>query len=52
MAAGKEAKLGIVYEEFEPFCRWQRNEDQDILEIHLQGEILSFKFLLSDIIIF
>ncbi|KAL8505273.1 hypothetical protein ACS0TY_016490 [Phlomoides rotata] len=36
MAAGKEVKPAIVYEEFEPFCKWQRNEDHDILEIHLQ----------------
>ncbi|KAL0337107.1 UNVERIFIED_CONTAM: hypothetical protein Scaly_1985800 [Sesamum calycinum] len=31
-----EAAAAAAYEEFEPFCRWQRKEDHDILEIHLQ----------------
>ncbi|KAL2553896.1 hypothetical protein Fot_07704 [Forsythia ovata] len=26
----------LVVEEFEPFCKWQRKEDRDILEIHIQ----------------
>ncbi|KAG8373987.1 hypothetical protein BUALT_Bualt11G0083700 [Buddleja alternifolia] len=26
---------GAAYEEFEPYCKWQRKEDHDILEIHL-----------------
>ncbi|KAJ8763122.1 hypothetical protein K2173_025507 [Erythroxylum novogranatense] len=25
------------YEDFEPFCRWQREKDHDTLEVHLQG---------------
>ncbi|KAL8509615.1 hypothetical protein ACS0TY_016733 [Phlomoides rotata] len=34
--AAKDANEAIVYEEFEPFSKWQRNEDQEIIEIHLQ----------------
>ncbi|XP_047954906.1 uncharacterized protein LOC125201058 [Salvia hispanica] len=36
MAAAKSVDQEIVYEEFEPFCKWQRKEDRDFLEIHLQ----------------
>ncbi|KAJ8763207.1 hypothetical protein K2173_025592 [Erythroxylum novogranatense] len=25
------------YEEFEPFCKWQRGEEQDIIGLHLHG---------------
>ncbi|XP_062109842.1 17.8 kDa class I heat shock protein-like [Humulus lupulus] len=25
------------YEDFDPFCKWQRGQERDILEIHLQG---------------
>ncbi|KAM6546943.1 hypothetical protein CsatB_027679 [Cannabis sativa] len=25
------------YEDFEPFCKWQRGQERDILELHLQG---------------
>ncbi|KAL1541471.1 hypothetical protein AAHA92_25685 [Salvia divinorum] len=35
--AAKPVDHEIVYEEFEPFCKWQRKEDRDVLEIHLQG---------------
>ncbi|CAA0822576.1 HSP20-like chaperones superfamily protein [Striga hermonthica] len=35
--AGKARQEVPTYEEFEPLCQWQRNEDKDILEIHLQG---------------
>ena len=38
MAAAKSVDQEIVYEEFEPFCKWQRKEDRDFLEIHLQGK--------------
>ncbi|KAL8036499.1 hypothetical protein ABFX02_12G162600 [Erythranthe guttata] len=31
-----EGKKADQYEEFEPLCKWQRNEDREILEIHLQ----------------
>ncbi|KAK6126573.1 hypothetical protein DH2020_039684 [Rehmannia glutinosa] len=34
--AGKAHEAATVYEEFEPLCKWQRKEDRDILEIHLQ----------------
>ncbi|KAL3625119.1 hypothetical protein CASFOL_030573 [Castilleja foliolosa] len=34
--AGKAHQEATVYEEFEPFCKWQRNEDRDILEINLK----------------
>ncbi|KAG6403910.1 hypothetical protein SASPL_136144 [Salvia splendens] len=34
--AAKSVDQEIVYEEFEPFCKWQRKEDRDFLEIHLQ----------------
>ncbi|KAK6152211.1 hypothetical protein DH2020_014846 [Rehmannia glutinosa] len=34
--AGKAHEAATVYEEFEPLCKWQRKEDKDILEIHLQ----------------
>lgn len=34
--AAKSADQEIVYEEFEPFCKWQRKEDRDVLEIQLQ----------------
>lgn len=37
--AGKTIEEEIVYEEFEPLCKWQRNEDRDVLEVHLQGNI-------------
>ncbi|GFP89886.1 hypothetical protein PHJA_001132400 [Phtheirospermum japonicum] len=33
--AGKVHQGAPVYEEFEPFCKWQRKEDRDILEINL-----------------
>ncbi|KAL0410246.1 UNVERIFIED_CONTAM: heat shock protein [Sesamum latifolium] len=26
----------LAHEEFEPLCKWQRSEDLDVLEIHLQ----------------
>ncbi|GER44805.1 small heat-shock protein [Striga asiatica] len=35
--AGKAHQEVPTYEEFEPLCHWQRDEDKDILEIHLQG---------------
>ncbi|KAM3694946.1 hypothetical protein ACJW31_07G093300 [Castanea mollissima] len=25
-----------VYEDFEPYCKWHRGEERDILEVHLQ----------------
>ncbi|KAK4432654.1 hypothetical protein Salat_1027600 [Sesamum alatum] len=31
-----KANDAAAYEEFEPFCKWQRKEDHDLLEIHLQ----------------
>ncbi|KAL3830157.1 hypothetical protein ACJIZ3_018959 [Penstemon smallii] len=31
-----ERKINQLDEEFEPFCKWQRKEDRDILELHLQ----------------
>ncbi|KAG6401648.1 hypothetical protein SASPL_138512 [Salvia splendens] len=34
--AEKSADQEIVYDEFEPYCKWQRKEDRDFLEIHLQ----------------
>ncbi|KAH6798944.1 hypothetical protein C2S51_035428 [Perilla frutescens var. frutescens] len=34
--AAKSVDQEIVYEEFEPFCKWQRKEDRDVLEIQLQ----------------
>ncbi|XP_051114317.1 uncharacterized protein LOC127239961 [Andrographis paniculata] len=32
----RKANQAGVHEEFEPFCKWNRGEDRDILEIHLQ----------------
>ncbi|WCJ43590.1 HSP20-like chaperones superfamily protein [Euphorbia peplus] len=26
-----------VYEDFEPFCKWQKDQGHDTLEVHLQG---------------
>ncbi|KAA0036046.1 hypothetical protein IC582_030075 [Cucumis melo] len=26
---------GVLYEEFEPFCKWKKLEDSDVLEVHL-----------------
>ncbi|CAL1382336.1 unnamed protein product [Linum trigynum] len=34
------ARPGVTkrsYEDFEPFCRWERSPDQDVLLVHLQG---------------
>ncbi|KAM0977615.1 hypothetical protein ACFX15_013191 [Malus domestica] len=31
------AKDETCYEEFEPFCQWNKEEGHDILEVHLQG---------------
>ncbi|KAL0374719.1 UNVERIFIED_CONTAM: heat shock protein [Sesamum radiatum] len=33
--AGK-GEHALAHEEFEPLCKWQRSEDLDVLEIHLQ----------------
>ncbi|KAG8376866.1 hypothetical protein BUALT_Bualt09G0108600 [Buddleja alternifolia] len=33
----RKANQALAYEEFEPLCKWQRNKDFDVLEIHLQG---------------
>ncbi|XP_073269047.1 uncharacterized protein [Primulina huaijiensis] len=33
---GKSGAQALEIHEFEPFCKWQRKEDRDILEIHLQ----------------
>lgn len=30
---------GVLYEEFEPFCKWKKLEDSDVLEVHLPGII-------------
>lgn len=38
--AAKSSNQEIVYEEFEPFCKWQRKDDRDVLEIQLQGKYL------------
>lgn len=38
--AAKSSNQEIVYEEFEPYCKWQRKEDRDILEIQLQGKYI------------
>ena len=37
--AAQSIDQNIAYEEFEPFCKWQRKEDRDVLEIHLPGKI-------------
>lgn len=29
----------VSYEEFEPFCKWKKLEDSDVLEVHLPGII-------------
>ncbi|KAI3447355.1 hypothetical protein Pfo_004020 [Paulownia fortunei] len=34
--AGEANQAETAYEEFEPLCKWHRNEDRDILEVHLQ----------------
>ncbi|GMN54046.1 hypothetical protein TIFTF001_023178 [Ficus carica] len=31
------ACLKSSYEDFEPFCQWQRGQERDVLEVHLQG---------------
>ncbi|XP_073158507.1 uncharacterized protein [Henckelia pumila] len=33
---GKSGDQALEIHEFEPFCKWQRKEDRDILELHLQ----------------
>ncbi|PIN02481.1 hypothetical protein CDL12_25004 [Handroanthus impetiginosus] len=33
---GKADHQTIVYEEFEPYCKWDHNEDRDTIEIHLK----------------
>ncbi|PIN08179.1 hypothetical protein CDL12_19246 [Handroanthus impetiginosus] len=30
-----KANRALTYEEFEPFCKWHRKENEDIVEIHL-----------------
>lgn len=35
MAVTKEGGPTHFYEEIEPFCRWRRTEDVDIVELHL-----------------
>ncbi|PIN13487.1 hypothetical protein CDL12_13889 [Handroanthus impetiginosus] len=32
----KADNQSTAYEKFEPFCKWDRNEDRDIIEIHLK----------------
>ncbi|EEF36702.1 uncharacterized protein LOC8282385 [Ricinus communis] len=29
--------VNTLYEDFEPFCKWQRDQGRDTLEVHLQG---------------
>lgn len=32
----KDGASNVAYEDFEPFCKWKRLEDSDVLEVHLQ----------------
>lgn len=35
-----ETKFSV--DEIEPFCKWQKEEQQDVLEVHLQGGVISY----------
>ncbi|XP_004306447.1 PREDICTED: 18.1 kDa class I heat shock protein-like [Fragaria vesca subsp. vesca] len=37
METSPAAKEEQSYEEFEPFCKWQKHEENDILQVHLPG---------------
>lgn len=39
-----DSKLAATYEEFEPLCKWQREEGRDTLVLHLQGTIIFTQF--------
>ncbi|KAL6129557.1 hypothetical protein ACLB2K_072907 [Fragaria x ananassa] len=37
METSPAAKEEQSYEDFEPFCKWQKHEENDILQVHLPG---------------
>lgn len=45
MAVTKEGGPTHFYEEIEPFCRWRRTEDVDIVELHLPSGTSISKFM-------
>jgi len=52
MAVNMEGSQTHFYDEIEPFCRWRRTEDIDILELHLPSgtTIISYnKFITKKI---
>lgn len=28
-----------VYEDFDPYCKWRKEEERDTIEVHLQGTV-------------
>jgi len=36
-----EETLNLSYDDFEPFCKWTREEGHDKLEVHVQGASFS-----------
>lgn len=40
-----DSKLAATCEEFEPLCKWQREEGRDTLVLHLQGTIIYKQFV-------
>lgn len=43
MATKVGAENSLTYEEFEPFCKWQREEARDTLIVHLPGNTIGHK---------
>lgn len=38
--------MEITYEDFEPFCKWKREQNSDTLEIELPGKVFIYIYFL------